>query len=785
MLNVKLAFRYSKMGGAKTAIAFIGVFFASFIFAIISLFSSSVINSLQYSAFQKYGGYHVMFAGESDKIINKFTNDHRISEYAFIYLRNYETTDEGVLWDVFDVSENWTEFVPEHLVKGHFPCNEGQVVIHDYLSVENSEVYAVGAILKGPNGEDFEIVGTYDLEKMLSIFGTFGIGYDQRPAFFSVSKRNNLSLGSLLLAKLDPISSLQAVGDNYGWDNVIANRQYLDVCSPSALGDSTFRLIQNVKKVVYGITLVVSVLFIGSAFSVLFSNNINELSLLSAIGASFSQVSSIMLCQAIIISTFALVPGILLALGAILAFSVSLGNALEKITGTNIELIFAADYRAIIVIIILTYVTAVLAMLVSLVGIRKSLPFALRRVNRVEKIPMKKGRSRHSGIVGILCKRYEHLHCAKNIIIIVSISMAMVLYLIFIVAVRITSNDLLKEYNNRWCDISTYVFEENDELFFQWYHENFEKDSRLENAYWILENGSDDVKRTEIGLSEEWDRETDKILSVIYVDNKVFEKYCTFFGYASCNVESILTANDSEVVFDRGESVIVYTPLYSKPEMHEVYFGRLGETYNTLCVNKDEFKKVSTLFGSDAVDYLIIPYSSYKSLANEKSWRVIAFSEEYLEIERDLTDKGIYVNNIRKSLNDDLSQVNTWNTFANVFIVMLSVILFSYMLFSIYTYALMRKRDYVVLKSLGMDGKQQKKMFVYEAAVNIIGVLCFGGTLSVIAVGLFSYLLRTSIFMFPVLEAGICLLLICGAYVIAYFLAYRVMNRVNIVDEIR
>ncbi len=781
MNAIKLAARYVRKGGIETIVTLFGVFFVTFLITFISTAVSSLTMTLEEDVYQRKGRYHICYRSTSKEATVDFLKNNVYDEYATASL-DFQTGEGNTTQRLLSVSDKWSKIMPVHIVEGSFPKESGGIVIPQSFATETG--LKVGQSFDPGDGTKYEITGIYDHDQMNAVLSSLGI--NEGTQFFTVSNDSFGTEGVFVLLKLRSTQSIEEFYAKYGYDAITINSSYIDV-SPVEFGHETmYKLLGRISSFVYILIISASFLFVGNAFLSVEKENSVEYGTLLSVGATNAQIYLIIVLKGVLIAAVALIPGFLCGSLMVIALIPKLSKKIGAILFRDIDIVFAIDPKAIITIVILTIFTAVMSAVYAILRLKHGSVVSLIKGNYLnERFFVRKRReTAHGQYLKVLSRRFERKHVGKKVSTVLAVCLSIVIYTSFALLCDIAINEISKEYRERECDLLIYPRNMNDTQFLKWYESKIKADPDITESYWFVRGGNIEIKRTELGLSALFNNDSYVLFDVFYIPRSLYSTYCNELKVDENEIEGLISASDYRVYSENDQYKVEEIPLFEHPIKTKVSIDGWDRQIDSYCITKSKMFKLSSMFGRYLTEPLLLPYDS-SVMVGERSYSVVVFSDSADHIQENLANEGIHVNNIRQLYTEQINQISAWKFFSAVFLLMVMMIMLSHTFFTVYSNTVMRKADFIVLKSLGATRRQVLMIFLREALSTLALALVFGVVISATAWIVVVKVFEFRDIEFPFLQTVLCVLGTTAGFFVSYGVAFFRIDRMGIIEEIR
>ena len=755
-LTIKNLFKNKK----NFILCFISVLLSCILLFSVGLAVSTVRQNQINSTIDLYGDYHAIIYNTNISEKEKL-NDERVLKYFYIF---------QIKDSLYSISDN---FDLDLKLKGKMPTNNNEIIISSNKAYLDN--LSIGSSLEIDNKE-YEVVGIYNSLAL-----------------------QNLNLDNIVITKENELDSeaiyfiyLKSYKDIYNNIRDIANRlsnssysinnsllYYYAGVDPNGDYSSNNDAVYFLLALFLCLVLAFIIFFIiYNAFSISVNEKKKKYTMYKSIGATPKQILYSVFLESIIVLIIAIPLGFILSLGFISLILFIINSMLEGIA-TNI---YTVSIYPIFVLVSLAFVlvstllaTLSVARMAGSINIieevRQTKKFKYKKENRLVK--------KLFGISGQISANSVKRDRAKYRITTISVVIGIVLFL--------TATSLLS--------IALYSYEDSYAVSNNVYLSYAENDLNNTSTEYIFDyiSNLDSVKEYVFYKSGYYNYQTvdNEIgnISVIYVDSKNYEKLKEKYQFDSAAIFNIL--DDDKKAFNQENITLTLTPTsnFANQEAFDVTAKVINESGFLEDIYPGVFTTsifpIMLLEQEKQIDYVT---------------RIYLISDDYLKLDQEMQElvennERIYYLNYPAMYHE---QVVSNNCVKLVIYMALGLVVFITVVSIIGTISSnlnLRRREFAVLKSLGLTNKQFNKMIFYESLMLSLKSLLFGLLIFILIAVIFIRITMLNETTFDSL-LGIPLnifvppLLICifGVIIINYLsflIATRKIKKDNIVDVIK
>ena len=414
----KLTIKHLLMNKKRTIVTIIGVILSTALMVGIGLLLSSFRETLVKDAIMYNGRQHITLVAEDD-ISDKLKENNKVSRYKEIgYIDEYITEDESV-YKIYSLdNESLNKFV----YTGNLPSNENEIIIPSYAGIEINKIINI-------NSKKYTVVGTYtNIGK-----NEFEYGYNYFIYTINATPKKHVYLIEFKSPKNAYDDIVELVQElNMQVDDISINVTLLALEGALKYGN-IMGTIASILMIVLGLISIGCIIVIYNSFAISVMERKKQFGLFSSIGTTKRQLMKTVYFEAIIISLIGIPLGILgayLGIGTVLKIT----NSLLKL-GDN-SLILATYPLFIIIPIIFMLITVLVSAFIPALKASRVSPIEAIRQNDDIKIKSKKLKTpkfvlKLFGIEGELALKNIKRNKKKYRVTIISLFISIVLFITF------------------------------------------------------------------------------------------------------------------------------------------------------------------------------------------------------------------------------------------------------------------------------------------------------------------------------------------------------------------
>ena len=723
----------------------------------VSTFRQNQINNL----IDNYGDYHAIIYNTNINEKNKL-NDERVLKYFYIF---------QIKDNLYGISDDFSLDID---LKGKMPTNNKEIIINNETSMRYD-------LKIGDNfniaGKDYQVVGIYTKNFLYNL-------NLKNVIFTKEEENNNNSLYFIYLKSYKNIyNNIRDIANDFDNSNLYINNNVLYPLAGSDpanvdTNDNTTAIYFLMTMFLCLILAFIVFFIIYNAFSISVNEKKKSYAMYKSIGASPKQILFSVFLETLIILGIAIPLGFLLSLGFVALVLLIVNNTLTGIASHiyTLEIYPLFIFVSLIFILVSTlFATFSVAKMASSINI-------IEEVRQTKKFKYKKERKlikKLFGITGAISAKSVTRDRAKYRITTISIVIGIILFLttssllnIVLYSIEISPSDKyirlqINKEDYRVIDEVISLASVDDYLYSDGELYLFETDNKVYNF-------------------------NDNYLSVEYLDSK---------SYQSLRKQFNIT-NDSPMIIGNYINSLESTtkPFFEDEIINLKIYNTKNNYVADYQANVIEDYGDLTKFGYYFSDVLIPTLVLELKDMDMDYLDLLIISDKYLEFDKEIQPilnnyPNISYTNTLVIMHDDILTINCVKL---VIYLALGLIVFITVVSIIGTISAnlnLRRREFAVLKSLGLSNKQFNKMIFYESLMLSLKSLLFGLLIFILIATIFIRITMInestfkSILDIP-LNIFIPSLLICiiGVIIINYFaflIATRKIKKDNIVDVIK
>ena len=861
----KFTIKSLKLNKKRTAVTIIGIILSTALICAVAGVFASFQATLVEHAKQADGNYHATFFNvkKEDK---KYIMPNRNVESYFItqdvgYAKLEGSTNKYKPYlHLMEFDKTALNNYGLKLLEGRMPENNNEIIISDYIETNGGVNYEIGdkitldiskRIADGyelnqnnpyNNPEDAEFDDDYveeHLEKMFTKEYTV-VGKIERP---NMEIENYSAPGFTIITLLDEIrenANISVIYENINntykvTEEISKQTAYLDGTSDNYISthvneelmrwsgvtksEEALQVLYSLVAIVIGIIIVSSVFVIRNSFAISITEKMKQYGMLASIGATRKQIKKNVLFEGLILGLIGIPIGILCGvLATFVLIKITTLLIGDGLFASDITFVFKVPLVAILLSVVLGFVTIYLSCIFSARKASKVSPIEAIRSNEDIKIKSKKVKSpkiikKLFGIGGDIAyknlKRNKKKYRTTVISLVVSITIFIALSSFMEYMIDMTG----VYYQDQEYNVSLRYSNENqvnNNEIYQAYKELIEKHNI--EKYSIIRNifaQSTDIRKyftEEYQKSEEQnDYENNQYIDIMAVGDWAFEDYVKKLGGKPEDYENgfIYINNSYNTVYNEetGHSERIETLNLKEKDEIKFTLEETGEELSLPVLKITEetpfgmgnfFSNLGTFIISDElVEKLGLKYNNYGlQIYSENPYELCeAIEKEYDEQEN--RNYKLSLTNYQEEIDSNKRIILLISIFLYGFITVITLIGVTNIFNTITTNMNLRSKEFAMLKSIGMTKKEFNRMINLESIFYGVKSLLIG---CVLGIGLSYWIFRvgngteaTNVlkYAFPVVPILIAIVFIMVIVGIIMRYSLSKINKQNIIETIR
>lgn len=846
----KVTLQSLKKSRTRTIVTIIGVVLSAAMITAVATFAVSLQNYLVNSSAVKYGSWHVEFLDVDSAFVQERSQDKGVKNTAAIENIGYAVLSDGENPDkpylfVTCFNEKAFEDLPINMISGRLPQNSSEVLIPAHLSANGGINYAVGDTISLSIGDRVDGNGkltqhiSYNAEAEETLVPkaekTYTVvGICERPSFEEAA-----SPGYTLITAADPADQADSFNVFVTLDNPREVQRYAKdkaggystifndyVLRFMGLSDDTLfnTLLYSVGSILVVLIMLGSVFLIYNAFNISLNERTRQFGILASVGATSKQLRDSVLFEGVCIGAVGIPIGLAVGIGSItLVISLIAGN-FKNILSTDVPLLLTISVPALIASAVISMITILIsAYIPARKAARRPVLESIRQTNEVRiesKVVKTSGFAQRAyGLEGMLALKNFKRNKKRYRSIVLSLTLSVVLFVsanAFGETLKQAARQSVVDSDYDIC-FTTQNMDESD--LFRLYDKLKAVDGVYESSYQAVSTYSCAARasdfseryREALGLTSP-DETVDLPLDIQFVEDRVYLEFIKDLGlpaeeYTGQNAKMTAVAKAKGESEQAGKSSLYN--LFDHSSMNFTVMpgsgnGTAEEPGKAVSLTFVDTIPVDTLprqssSVKDATFMIVAPYqlkSSFEpggdavtglTFRSENSAQSVAEMKKMIQSEGITSNYNLY--NANEIFEQNRNIVFVVDVFTYVFVFMISLIATANVFNTISTNIKLRRREFAMLRSVGMSNRDFNKMMNFECAFFGMKTLLFGVPIAV----LFSWLIDKGMvaggaeigFIFPWASLIISVLGVFFLVFITMLYATRSIKKENIIDALR
>ena len=835
-----------KLNKKRSIVIIIGIILSTALICGVAGLVTSFQKTMVNTAKEGQGNYHTIFYNVPKEEIKYIEENREVKDYflseelGYSYLPNHKNVEETPIVNVISMNDKFIENMFVKLKEGRLPENDTELAISTRINEKFNTNYKVGDTItlnineteqNMENGipKTYKIVGI--IERPILAIESYDVDW-----FTAITKMQNVNkkanIAVLYNKPKDYIKNTENINNmtktennedgvsfsglsnkykSYKY-NLMVNKELL-AYEGASLDDETLKTIYGLGAFIIGIVLVSSVFVIRNGFEISITERLKQYGMLSSIGATKKQIKKSVYFEGFILGLIGIPLGIISGVFAIYILVNVVNYILKDYISEGTLLTYSMSWIAIAISVFVSIITIWLSCKKSAKKASKVSP--IEAIRNSEDVKLKAKKVKCPKIITKIFKTggeiaYKNLKRSKKkyrttvISIIVSI----------VIFISISS---FIQYGFKMSEAYYTEMNYNYMVFMQENEDDKEEYKILEdisklpdagecsiNKSNVLTMNMDEKHKSELteygkGIKERFYSEENGVrideINVISLSKEAYERYVSKLGgdYEKYKNGAILidkninTNNDGKKI--QGN---IYT--WKKGD---IITGKINDTqYNIEILAKTEEipAGVNILYNPDAfiiVSEDFINKVGYKTIAlysNSKDAYKLDEEVKKYKQENNITDNTIQTFNMEESARAENAIVLVISIFLYGFIGVITLIGITNIFNTITTNMNLRKKEFAMLKSIGMTKKEFNRMIRLESIFYGLKSLIIGIPIGIIlSYGMYT-IFRNNMEMEYVLPyKSIVISIIFVAVIIGIIMKYSMskINKQNVIETIR
>lgn len=819
-----------KLNKKRSIVIIIGIILSTALICGVAGLVTSFQKTMVNTAKEGQGNYHTIFYNVPKDELKYIEENREVKDYflseelGYSYLPNPKNVEETPIVNVISMNDKFIENMSVKVKEGRLPENDNELAISTRINEKFNTNYKVGDTItlnineteqNMENGipKTYKIVGI--IERPILAIESYDVDW-----FTAITKMQNVNkkanIAVLYNKPKDYIKNTETINNITKTENKV-NKELL-AYEGASLDDETLKTIYGLGAFIIGIVLVSSVFVIRNGFEISITERLKQYGMLSSIGATKKQIKKSVYFEGFILGLIGIPLGIISGVFAIYILVNVVNYILKDYISKGTLLTFSISWIAIAISVFVAIMTIWLSCKKSAKKASKVSP--IEAIRNSEDVKLKAKKVKCPKIITKVFKTggeiaYKNLKRSRkkyrttvisiivSIVIFISISSFIQYgfkmseayytemnynYMVFMQENENADNkEELKKYKilediSKLPDVGEYSINKSNVLTM-----NMDEKHKSE----LTEYGKEIKERF---YDEENGVRIDEV-NVISLNKEAYERYVSKIGgdydkYKNGAIlidKNINTNNDGKKI--QGN---IYT--WKKGD---IITGKINDTqYNIEILAKTEEipAGVNILYNSDAfiiVSEDFINKVGYKTIAlysnSKDAYKLDEEIKQYKQ-ENNITDNTIQTFNMEESARAENAVVLVISIFLYGFIGVITLIGITNIFNTITTNMNLRKKEFAMLKSIGMTKKEFNRMIRLESIFYGLKSLIIGIPIGIIlSYGMYT-IFRNNMEMEYVLPyKSIVISIVFVVIIIGIIMKYSMskINKQNVIETIR
>ncbi len=778
-----IAWKNLKRNKKRTIATSIGIIVSvaliSFIFTLIYSFQNSMIENTKKSV----GNYHIHIDETASEVATKFKQMQKIEKVGIsqtIGASDYETqiyAKQGIRIEAYDETSLFNRDIS--IIEGRLPKNEKEILISSYLVNNMNEPVKIGDKLTLDVQKVKLTIYNDGKDSVLEPDGVEKVVYTITGIIKQTRQEASSSNAYIAITKLEQIEEarpcevtilLKNPKEENAFYQALMNTNLANHVSENSelllWQGATNEMNEKSQMELIGIlsiiiVVAITIILIRNSFQISISERMKEFGTLISIGANSKQITKIVLLEGIIYAIISIPIGLILGIGIVFFSTRGIGNVLENIYRNELNIQFSINGLFVIATILITLLSTFISCIKPIKEAKKASPIEVIKQNNEIKnkdVKISKVKSKFLGIEGELAykniKRNKRKYCSTTI----SISIIMILVIIVSGIIQYVFSIVNNTYmpTNRNIDVGIiygYGQEETSTVF-----KNFDRIKKQDSIidYSILVSFKGIIK------------ENNKSISIYGCEGKQYKDYLDNLGlkYEDTVKTGIFISNNPIVQEGQTLNIIIKNKEYEIPIIKTSNldpYMQLSGFDNPKILNVGNYEKL--VISNDIAKTIDIDDERDSNVRGNFSMDMKINSSNPNQLEKEILQfvnpNKIAVVNYTKQ-KEDAQRISTiMSIFLYGLLLVISLIGITNIYNTITANMNLRKREFEILKAIGMSNKQFNKMFTYESLLYGLKALIIGTLIGILLnYGIYSILKakQNMPYYFPIVQIIIMLI---------------------------
>lgn len=823
----------------RTLVTIIGIVLSAAMFTGVMTTVTSMQNYMLRNCQASDGSYYARMTDCNDSELSNFDGDTDIKDYRYLQNIGYAYIESNNEYKPYlfvgGISENFTDIVAVNITEGRMPESTDEIILPKHLITNGgNRNYQVGdkitlnigqrqwndVILtqQDPyyaydNDEDEVVQNAEELidtrERTFTV-----VGFYERPSFEPYSAAGYTALtvcddGSGynydIFYQTQKIRKIYTVAERLdpNTERTYYNSQYLRFCGVS-LNDGFNSMLYTMAAILSLIIMFGSISLIYNAFSISVSERTKQFGILKSVGATKRQMRRSVIYEGMLLCVIGIPLGILAGIAGIFITFKFIGELFDLINGSsNVEFKLYVTWWSIVISSVICLVTVLIS--VNIPAKKAAKRPAIEAIRQSGDVVIKRNKVKTSrltyklfGFEGMLAAKNFKRNKKKYRATVASLFVSIVLFI----------------SASGFCDYLTKGFgvavqEYNYDISFTLMGDDVSKIS-VDELKSIINDIEGITDTTYMATGKGWYVNVDDTIS----DNHTIEKLNEYYGEAYVDVIQCFVEDDKyreflekqgldadiymnvdEPVAVAYDKIVLYSDKYIKIDVFS------GDELTLSVADDDNENSVEYIKIGAVVEHppmgivenstqvvLMYPYSAFEAVMGDDYERYIYYSmnsddhqTSYDKLCEILDDKGltVYSEDIAQQISSLRALISILKIFSYGFIVLISLISIANVFNTISTNVGLRRREFAMLKSVGMTKKGFNRMMNYECLLYGIKGIIYGLPVSILINWFMSRSIEFGVSLGFIMPWKSIIIAVASVFIVVFITMLYSMNKIR------
>ena len=849
----KVTLQSMKRNRTRTIVTIIGVVLSAAMITAVATFGTSLLNFLVNGSIAKYGGWHVAFLDVDASVVQEQTQDDAVAGAASFENIGYAMLDGGKSPEkpylfLAGFNDKTFDTLPVTLISGRLPANSEEVLVPSHLAIKSGVRFKVGDTLSlavGNRMDENKTLNQHDPyrsgeeslvpeeEKTYTVVGICErLGFEEHsaPGYTLITREDTgkqTDSFSLFVTLHNPrqvktyANGIAEAGTYVLNDNVL---RFMGISDDQLF--NTF--LYMVGSILVAIIMIGSVFLIYNSFNISMNERMRQFGILSSVGATAKQLRNSVLFEGLCIGAVGIPIGVLVGIGSTgLVIPLVAGN-FGNIVPTAVPLTLSVFPPAIVAAAVVSLVTILISAYIPARKAAKTpVMECIRQTNEIKVEPKavktSKLAQRIYGLEGVLALKNFKRNKKRYRSIVLSLTLSVVLFVSG--SAFGTTLERLSERMIMDIDYDLLFYAEDMDV-----SEALPLYDRLKTAGGIYEStyqavlaysctvSADDLsdRYREYAVYDAPDETVPLSIDLQFIEDSEYLRFLKELNlpaeeYTGQNAKLPAVAKKRVTGMDGPSEVFDLFAQRSgtfhiAPQTGGGAMTEQGQSVSFTFVDTypiDPPPKETLKSEKDPLIFMVVaPYSLIDRFQTPDVHTTIGLSfrsknpsQSETEMEAIIQDEGstsaYTLYNVHATLEQNRSITFVIDVFTYIFVIMISLIAVANVFNTISTNIKLRRREFAMLRSVGMSDRSFNKMMNFECAFYGMRTLLFGLPIA----GIFSWLIYKVIvsveqlddftYLFPWGSMAISIFSVLFIVFITMLYAIHKIKKENIIDALR